>query len=227
MKMADFWRSSIINLRVYHHLLMELSVGWQAGSDQILQHMHCCCQISFCKQINQMSLKYRFRPASCFCAKCFNLDDRCMKGETALEEMHLCPANSYSQTFASRYQRQFFVELSCPRQKEDIRTTNCFANFAIRIDIDIESLLRLVGCIDLIISYHWIDYERQSWETKNLNFFRFALFEIFRFAKKKTRFAISLDHWYDLPLTCQYSIDFSGKVALNSCFTEKVKIFRA
>ena len=133
--------------------------------------MHCCCQISFCKQINQMSLKYRFRPASCFPAKCFNLDDRCMKGETALEEMHLCPANSYSQTFASRYQRQFFVELSCPRQKEDIRTTNCFANFAIRIDIDIESLLRLVGCIDLIISYHWIDYERQSF--LGLDFLKF------------------------------------------------------
>ena len=84
-----------------------------------------------------------------------------------------------------------FVELSCPL---DIRTNNCTANFALKIDIDIESLLRLVGCTNIIISYHWIDYARQSKEIKNKNLFRFTFFEIFRFAKKKTRFAISSDH---------------------------------
>ena len=84
-----------------------------------------------------------------------------------------------------------FVELSCPRQKGDSRTANFIAKFA--INIDIESLLRLVGCKYLIISYHWINYERESEEiiTKTLKGLHFLKF---LGLPKKKRFAISSDH---------------------------------
>ena len=107
------WRSSIINLWVCHHLLlMDLSSDGQARTYQILQNMHCCFLISFCIQINQMLLKYRFLPASCFRAKCFNLDDRCMRGDC--RKIHIGRNASLSSQllfsmFVSQYQRRFLL----------------------------------------------------------------------------------------------------------------------
>ena len=129
--------------------------------------MHCCCQISFCKQINLMLLKYRFRPASCFPAKCFDMDDRCMRGDR--RKIHIGrnaslffvqPSRILNANVCLAISMPLSVESSCLRLKRYISTTNCITNFAIKIDIDFELLLRLVGCINLIISYHWINYKR-------------------------------------------------------------------
>ena len=99
--------------------------------------------------------------------------------------MRLYPANSYYQCKRlSGNINAIFVELSCPRLKGDSRTANFIAKFA--INIDIESLLRLVGWKYLIISYHWINYERESEEiiTKTLKGLHFLKF--LGLPKKKT-----------------------------------------